>query len=414
MIQENKHVAEQPQQLNLRPAVEDISAAHAAYQTRVSFRSEDSEWDAFLAATPSGHYAQTSLWARVKSVLGWRAARIVVTQGERMVGGVQLLLRSIPFMGAIGYVPKGPVVGSDDPTLAKLLIEKVREFTGANRVQYLRIEPPCNSESLVQDLLGCGFRPSSAEATPSATLLIDLTQQIDDILAQMKARTRANIRHGLRNAAIRFREGTEIDLPVVQRLLLATSERQKFPPYPEEYIFQFWRMFRLAGYIRLFLVEHGNEAVSAMLAVTYKDTMLRKIVAWSGFHGNQKPNELLDWGAIRWAKSHGYRYYDFEDIDGRAARDVLPGRPAPPNAARNVSSYKLAFGGKVTLFPQSLDYIYNPALRWASSGVLRMIRGRPWVESAVRGIGSGWSLIRKLRTVVATDWSVSPADFPRP
>ena len=36
--------------------------------------------DEFVATTPGGHHAQTSRWARVKRVLGWDAARLIVRE----------------------------------------------------------------------------------------------------------------------------------------------------------------------------------------------------------------------------------------------------------------------------------------------------------------------------------------------
>ena len=81
---------------------ERVSAAGAGYRTRVSYESDDPAWDAFLAATPGGDHLQTSLWAQVKAPFGWRAARVVVTRDDRIVGGVQLLIRPLPLLGRLG------------------------------------------------------------------------------------------------------------------------------------------------------------------------------------------------------------------------------------------------------------------------------------------------------------------------
>ena len=149
---------------------------------------------------------------------------------------------------------------------------------------------------------------------PTATLLIDLTKNLDDILAQMKRATRYGIRRSLREG-ITVREGTERDLSTFYCILVATSQRQQFSPYPEEYFIKMWRVLGPHGYIRLFLAEYEDETVSAILTVPFRDTVIYKKGAWSGRHGNRRPNEALHWTAIKWAKAHGYCYYDFEGVN---------------------------------------------------------------------------------------------------
>jgi lipid II:glycine glycyltransferase (peptidoglycan interpeptide bridge formation enzyme) len=74
----------------------------------ISSEQEDRQWDMFLQENPSGQFQQSTFWAKTKSVNGWRPIRVVLTRGERIAGGFQLLLRPSRW-GEIGYVSKGPV-----------------------------------------------------------------------------------------------------------------------------------------------------------------------------------------------------------------------------------------------------------------------------------------------------------------
>jgi lipid II:glycine glycyltransferase (peptidoglycan interpeptide bridge formation enzyme) len=336
----------------------------AGYHIRISHAAEDPEWDAFLAETPGGHHVQTSLWAQVKAALGWRIARIVVTQGEHIVAGGQVLLRPLPVVGAIGYVPRGPLFAVDDPVLAELVINELHQVARVHRVQYLVVQPPCNGEALAHSLSTWGFRPSKIEVAPTATVVIDLSMDLDDILGQMKSKTRYNIRHGQRKG-ITVREGTERDLSTFHRLLVATSRRQKFPSEPEEYYVKMWRVLGSRGYAKLFLGELEGEPVSALLAISFGDTVIYKRGAWSGCHGGRHPNYVLQWAAIMWAKSHGYHYYDLEGIELEAALAIMDDEPIPDSLKQSVTSFKLGFGGEMVLHPGAYDYVYHPLLRRA-------------------------------------------------
>jgi len=248
---------------------QDLDAAlRVGYRVRVSHETEDPDWDAFLAQTPGGHHVQTSLWAQVKALLGWQAVRVVVTQGEQIVAGAQLLMRPLPLVGTVGYVPKGPLSALDDPVLKELVVNELQQVAKAHRIQLLVIQPADSSEAFAHQLRRWGFRPSPITVVPTATLLIDLTKELDDILAQMKRATRYGIRRSLREG-ISVREGTERDLPTFYRLLVATGQRQQFSPSPEEYFVKMWRLLRPYGYIRPFLAEYEDEAVSAHLIVPF-------------------------------------------------------------------------------------------------------------------------------------------------
>lgn len=341
----------------------DLSV-HAGYQVHVSHEPEASEWDSFLAATHGGHHVQTSLWAQVKAIQGWHPVRVMVRQREHIVAGAQILIRPLPLVGAIGYISKGPLIAVDDPLLAQLMIDELLKVAKAQRIQYLIVQPPDNGTTLAQQLHASGFRSSSHNIAPVATVLLDLSQDLEEILAQMKIKTRQNIRRGQRQGMI-VREGTERDLSTYYRLLVATGQRQNFSVYPEEYFLRMWRVLRPHGYLQMFVAEYEGEVVSAQLVVPFGDTVINKLSVWSGRHGNRRPNELLQWTTIVWAKTQGYRYYDFEGISPKAASAVLQGRPLPDSMAQTVTSFKLGFGGQVVVYPGAYDYVCNPVLRWA-------------------------------------------------
>lgn len=368
---------------------QDLDAAlKVGYQVRVSQATEDPEWDAFLAHTPGGHHVQTSLWAQVKALLGWQAVRVVVTQGELIVAGAQLLMRPLPLAGAIGYVPKGPLCALEDPMLARLVIDELHQVAKAHHSQCLVVQPPDNCKALADWLPRWGFKPSSLNVAPIATVLIDLSKDLDDILAQMGKNTRYGIRRSLREG-LTVREGTEGDLPTFYRILAAVGQRQQFSPGPEEYFVEMWRVLRPRGHIKLFLVECEGEAVSAHLVVPFGDTVVAKRGGWSGHRGRCCPNEMLEWATIKWAKSQGYRYYDLEGIDVRAARAIVRGEPLPHSLQQTPTSFKCGFGGQVTLFPGAYDCVYNPFLRWAYNAVFPKSAGWSVMKNALNRLRTG-------------------------
>ncbi len=347
------------------------------YRVRVSDEIEDPDWDAFVARVPGGHYSQTSLWAQVKALLGWHVARIVVRHRGNIVGGVQILMRSTSPVGVIGYVAKGPVLASDHPTLAELVIKELQRVSKAYHIRYLALQPSNNGEALARQLPRWGFQKSLQSVTPPATVLIDLTQDLDRILSKMKKRTRYNVRLSQRRGII-VREGTAPDLGTFYRLLMAVGKRrQDFTTYSQEYFSKMWQVFGAHGYLKLFLAEYHGEPVAAQLTIPFGDTVTHWRSGWSGHHGSCRPNEAVYWTVIQWAKSQGYHYCDLGGIHVEAARAIMDGEHLPDGLKQTVSRFKLGYGGEVVLYPESYSYIYNPFLRWTYGKLVPMIEKWP-------------------------------------
>ena len=325
-------------------------------------------WNAFLARTPGGSYQQTSLWGLAKLAVGYRARRFVLDDGNGIVGGAQLLVRHLPLGSSVAYVPLGPVLGPATPELVDNLMARIHWVAQQHKITYMAVQAPRGQEALTAKLQALGFSPSLVDVAPNASVLLDLSQSLDALLAKMHKTTRYDIRAAQRKG-ITVRQGSQNDLGVVQRLLHATASRQQFSTINEKYLFEVWRLFSRSQHIKMFVAEFDGQPVSAAVVMAFGDTATYWKGGWSGEHGNRYPNEALQWTAIQWAKSQGYRYYDLGGIPRALAKAVLAGESVRNQGNYSVAFYKLGFGGQVELFPQALGYAYNPVLRRIWSAV---------------------------------------------
>jgi lipid II:glycine glycyltransferase (peptidoglycan interpeptide bridge formation enzyme) len=343
--------------------VEDrLSTAECTLQ--VSHLDEDRVWDAFVSRIPYGDYVQTSLYAQVKAVEGWRTTRLIVWDDDVVIAGAQLLVRPLSAFLAIGYVPRGPLISRDDSGLLQLVVDALHAEARRRHLPYLVLQPPRYGPAMEPYLLDAGFGPSPIQAATTATTRIDLTQSLEEIMSSAHRSTRRNIRRGLRNG-ITLREGGQEDMPIFERLHEATSQRRRLSPYPREKLYKTWQIFAPHGYVKLFVAEVDKEPVSAQLTVPFGDTLISRLSGWSGEYASLKPNEALEWYVIQWAKSQCFHYYDLDGIDDRAASHLLRGQRLPDSLKQTWTTYKLGFGGEVIVFPKPYSYVYHPLLRFA-------------------------------------------------
>lgn len=347
--------------------VADLAADPPAHSTRllleISDAVEDPAWDAFVEQAPGGSHVQTSIWGQLKATEGWDPVRVIVKTGTGIVAGAQLLIRRLPLRNAVAYVPKGPILAPFDTAAAQLLLEGLRDVASRHGVRHLSVQPADNGEEVVPLLTAAGYRPSDTSVAPVATVHIDLSRENDEILAAMRKNHRRYVRHGLRQGVV-GRLGTEDDLEDFYRLVVATSQRQGFTPHPFEHFVKLWSLFHHRGQLQLFLVEYRGQPVSGQLALAFGDVVTAKNSGWSGEHADLGPNHVMEWTTIQWAKQNGYRCYDLEGIDVRAAELRLAGEPLSDKLHKSHSFYKLGFGGEVLMFPKAHVLVPNPLLRW--------------------------------------------------
>jgi peptidoglycan pentaglycine glycine transferase (the first glycine) len=345
-------------------------------------------WDAFLTKVPRAPYQQSSLWARVKAGQGWRSALMTITRHGSIHGGAQLLYRSIPLAGAVGFVARGPVLASDDPALAAAAAGGLERLALACNVTYLIVQPPGErAEAMTPQLLRSGYRAAPEIMAPhnTTTGLLDLSQGKVTILAGMRSSTRRNVRLAQRRG-VAVREGDAADLPIFYSLLAATARRRGFSPPPASFFQAAWTTMAPVGMLRMAVAEFDGEPVSAFLWVVLGDTMNCWRGGWSGEHRYRRPNEALDWSGINWAAGQGLRWYDFQGD----------------------SDYTRGFSGSSVRSPGPLERIPNPLLRRLYPRALHRVLDAPGISRLKQVVRSrGWPGSLKSMVYPVIVWMVS-------
>lgn len=342
----------------------------------------DAEWDAVVHAA-RGRHAQTAAWARVKASTDWKAERVEVHRNGAIVAGAQILTRRLPMLGRLGYLDGGPVVV--DPAAVEAVVNAVVGLCRRTRISNLVIDLPEGSESIVDTLRARGFVPSQVKTALAATLVVDLTQSEDEILAGMRSSTRRNIRKGERAGTV-VRRGGPDDLPIVAELFGATADRQGFISADEGYLRTLYEELDPLGQCVLMIAESGGVPVSAMLGIVFGDRIVYKRGGWSGTHGDARPNEVMHWSAMQWAKAAGLRFYDFDGIEPAVARAIVTGTDGPEPT--HVTRFKLGFGGDVVMLPDSLSYLPNRCVRFGYTRVFPRVRRLKVVKRGLKRMRS--------------------------
>ncbi len=353
-------------------------------------------WDQ-LVRSRNGHVLQTAGWGELKAGFGWSALRVGLERNGALCAGALVLIRTLPLGMRLAYVPRGPVVDASDSEALSALTDALAAAARARGAFALKLEPDWCSASprpvpAPLHVVGSGKLQTGRAAEciqPHTSIHVDLTRDLDTILAQMKPKWRYNIRLAERKG-VSVREGTAADLPEFHRLLQITGARDRFGIHAPAYYRAVFE--RLGDSARLFIAEYQGQALAAVFVTAFGAEAIYLYGASSDLHRERMPNHALHWRVIQWARACGCTRYDLWGIpdDGEEPADHAVADGAPPPAAsgavrpsetasrlpQGLYQFKQGFGGHVVryapatdlVFSRPLYAIYRRALAWRRAG----------------------------------------------
>jgi peptidoglycan pentaglycine glycine transferase (the first glycine) len=315
----------------------------------------------FMAVHPKGHVLQSWEWGKVKEVTGWVPIRIVVEDAGEIVAAVSLLKRQLPAgLGSIFYSPRGPVIDMKNTEAWDILTKAVAEEGKKHKTVFWKVDPDIDkdfpeAEEWIDALRKAGFKNASKGegfegVQPRYVFRMDISKDIDTLLAECHQKTRYNIRLATKKGVTITREAGKECLPEFYKILTTTASRDKFLIRPYSYFESFYDNLQPAGQAELFMAYHEGEAIAGTLAFRLGDKAWYIYGASSNKKRNLMPNYLIQWTMIEWAKEHGCTMYDFRGVPGDVGQD---------HPLYGLVKFKRGFGGKYTEFIGEYDLVYR-------------------------------------------------------
>jgi lipid II:glycine glycyltransferase (peptidoglycan interpeptide bridge formation enzyme) len=326
-------------------------------------RAEAEEWDAFVEAAPGGDLVQTAAWAETKRALGFEACLVLVRDGGTLVGGGHIIIKRFGPLGGVGYMARGPLVASGGSRRLPVVLDEIERIARARRVRHLIIQPPEGGDEITARLADRGYTHDAPDVAPSATMRIDLSPDLDRILAAMSSSTRRQIRRS-QKSAVEVKMGGRDDVELFHSLYAATARRHRFEPLSLAYLRKQWDVLAPDERVQMFFASHEGRVLAAVWLSAFRDTVTDRLAGWNGEGRHLQPNVACCWRAVRWAKTQGYRYYDFSGIPRADAELMMRGEPLPERFQRSPGAFKREFGANPVLLPSASQLTFNPVARF--------------------------------------------------
>ncbi|MBN2057863.1 MAG: peptidoglycan bridge formation glycyltransferase FemA/FemB family protein [Candidatus Saganbacteria bacterium] len=314
-------------------------------------------WNDFVAASRSSPILQSFEWGELKSLFSWEPLRIAVEDNGKLVAGVSILKKKIPYIGySVFYAPRGPLVSLANREQVEFLLSAIEEEADAYKAISLKIDPEvpdvsADQSPALETLKTLGFVRSAKQVQPRATFLLDLTRDSADILKSFEEKTRYNVRLAIKKDVTIKEDASEKGVNLFFNIYQETAGRDKFMIHPLKYYQSIRELLFKKNMGSCFIAYYNERAVGAVIVFCFGSRVWYMYGASRSEHRNVMPNHLLHWYIIQWAKAKGYKIYDLWGI---------PVDPRPEHPLYGVYRFKKGFNGKQVRFIGAYDFPYSP------------------------------------------------------
>lgn len=296
------------------------------------------KYEAFVSE--NGRFLQAFQWGEFQKTVGKDVYRYaVVDNGE-------FLLTSQGYLFTAGrasyfFSPHGPVLkGENNEALIFFTTELKKKFPKLifSRFEFAQLDPKISSR----------FQ-KTIELDPHKTLILDLSKDLETILAGMHQKTRYNIRLAEKKGVTVKVTSSFAD---AEELFKETSARAGIRMMNSDYYESLLKFFKDNPEIKasMYTAWHEGDVLAANLMVYYKDTAIYLFGASGSVKRNLMAPYLLHFQAIQDAKSAGYTKYDFWGVE-----------EDPNHPWYGFSKFKFGFGGTIIHYAGAYDYVYSRA-----------------------------------------------------
>jgi peptidoglycan pentaglycine glycine transferase (the first glycine) len=263
------------------------------------------DWDEEILSR-GGHPLQLWGWGELKAAHKWKVTRLVVEEGETIVGMAQVLIKALPLpFRALAYIPRGPIAEREKrEVVLNALADHVKSTYNAVAVT---IEP--DWEEMPEYT---SWKASSNTILIPRTLILDLSRTEEELLADMTKKTRQYIRKSGGELLVVRQVKRREELDACLALYRQTAIRAGFALHSDQYYYDAFDM--LGDHSPIFAAFQGDQPRAFLWLAISSQTAFELYGGMDEEGQRLRANYVLKWHAIQTMRKWGIKRYDFNGL----------------------------------------------------------------------------------------------------
>ena len=317
------------------------------------------EWNVLVRGLPHADFRQSWEWGAFRVSDGWGVARAAVVAGDRALVAAQILIRRVPGLGRMLYVPRGPLLAGDGEAAAALadLVALIRRRVGGI---FIRTSPGAADDETalpLPTLRAHGFvrLPDlwSVWNTPRNVMRLDLTGSERDLLGRMARKRRQHVSTGARKGITTTLASDLATLRTFHALHVEHGRRHNYPVPGWPVLAALYREFGGAGELAVVTGLVKQELAGMLVGIRFGPVAHTLYLATTPAAHHTPVGDLLHWELIRWARDAGCLELDL----GSSCTGVPPVETHPNYG---IYRFKAELGARLTLCAGYHDRVLAP------------------------------------------------------
>lgn len=294
-------------------------------------------WNEFVINSNLSHIFQSFEWGEFKSNFGWEPIRIAFQENGKIKAALQILRRKIPLTKkSFFYIPRGPILDYKDDEVLAFVLNFIKRYSKEEHVVIVKISPDISNEDheVKSTFEKSKFYLSKIQLQHKCTYRIDLSEELEDILAKMESRNRYALRKAERDGVETAEAG---DISVFFDLYEEMNKQKKTHYSSKEYFLKIQDFLVPRRLAKVFIASYKGEVVAGAVIFMFGKKLWYMYGATSLKHRNINSGHLLHWRIIQWAKENNFSWYDLQGI---------PEKVDESDPLWGIYLFKRGFGGK--------------------------------------------------------------------
>jgi len=329
-------------------------------------------WEDFLLGCEEKTFLQSWGWGEFQKLMGNKIWRIGISEKDELIA-ICFFYKIAARRGTFLFLPHGPaitsvpdVLGADSGRKSKKLqvlteLTKIlKEIAREEKIDFIRIAPIWErNEENIKFFKNLGFRQAPIHMHPELTWQLNILGTEDEILKGMRKTTRYLVNQGTKKKEVEIvKSKDEKVVEIFNELYQATVNRQHFTPFSLNYLKNELLAFSPDNEVLVFLAKHNNEILASAIFIFWQGIAFYHQGASTLAYPKIPASYLLQWEAIKEAKSRGCKLYNFWGI----AESDLKDKSHP---WWGLTLFKMGFGGEKKEYvttqdlPLSKKYWFN-------------------------------------------------------